>query len=166
MVASAPMHAFLEFLLPLLCTVMYPSHLLLSHITIGAIREGETLLQIRTFTDDLLEDADRLQPTTRILKVDIQLEICLADVTIYRSCVSPKIASPLWSFFRQTGRAKDGTCDLLFSNPVHFRLSYPGFGCGSWICFFVSVQHSLTLSQATNFRLFQTETVCRHQFQI
>ena len=32
--ASAPIHAFLEFFLPVLCTIFFPSHWLLSDITI------------------------------------------------------------------------------------------------------------------------------------
>ena len=32
--ASAPIHAFLEFFLPVLCTIFVPSHWLLSHVTI------------------------------------------------------------------------------------------------------------------------------------
>ena len=32
--ASTPTHAFLEFFLPVLCKIFFPSHRLLSHITI------------------------------------------------------------------------------------------------------------------------------------
>ena len=35
MAASAPIHAFLEFFRPVLCTTFFPHHWLLSHITIA-----------------------------------------------------------------------------------------------------------------------------------
>ena len=36
----------------------------------------------------------------------------------------------------------------------------------SSMCHFRQVTKNLTLSQATNFRLFQTQSACRRQFQI
>ena len=48
---------------------------------------------------------------------------------------------------------------LLLRNDAHL-LSFiaPGYR--------LAITHSLTLSQTTNFRLFQTERVCRRQFQV
>ena len=59
--------------------------------------------------------------------------------------------------------SRDRTSNLLFSNLAHYRLSYGALQYKSRL---VWNSNYLTLSQTTNFRLFQTERVCRGQFQI
>ena len=80
-------------------------------------------------------------------------------------------------FGKNIGRAGDRTRCILLSSPVRYRLSYGArlltigqklFSFCSLILYqqFRLLTRLLTHYQTTNFRLFQTERVCRRQFQI